>query len=157
MSQDEIIRLLSENEIFGGLSEEELKKIHKFFAVENFNKNEIIVDEGGTNISFYLIIEGQVEVYLPKTSGVTARLTKIKLNTLSAGSCFGEFSIIDKRPASASVMALSEVKLLRLFIDDFEKIINLDDSLAKRVYKNLLLMAIYRIRNKDKELDELCF
>ena len=65
---------------------------------------EVIVNEGERLSRLYIILDGEVEVYLPKRS---ARITPVKLTRLGPGGCFGEYAFIDHQPASAAIRFLS--------------------------------------------------
>ena len=71
---------------------------------------------------------------------------------LKEGDSFGEYSLIEKRPASASVVGVQPGDVLRLDRDSFEEVM-LNDRIGKTVYKNLLRILIRRLRQKEAELD----
>ena len=75
------------------------------------------------------------------------------LGRLTQGDCFGEYSVIDNSPTSASVVTLEECDLFIIPRINFERIINSDNRLGKIIYKNMLQVLIKRARNYDKELD----
>ena len=84
------------------------------------------------------------------------RPSKIKLNQLTQGDCFGEYSLIDNEPASASVVAIGPCEILKISREHFRKIITSSDTAAKIIYLNMLKVLIKRARQSDKELD-MCF
>lgn len=75
------------------------------------------------------------------------------MNTLQPGDCFGEYSLVDAQPASASVVALDPSVLLTLSRTTFDQLAATHDKLAKMIYRNLLGILIRRLRQKDQELD----
>ncbi len=76
--------------------------------------------------------------------------------TLS-GEFFCEYSFIDSKPASASIIAKEPSELFKMTKDDYEKVISSNDSIAKIIYYNMLNEMIKRLREKDKELDIFTF
>jgi len=158
MSSDEMLNILRKTKVFEGISEEHLDLISTYGNLVTFVKGETIIREEQQGHPFFVVIKGQVEVVLPKQISKQAveRPTRIKISDVSPGYCIGEFSIIDGKPASASVIAIELCELIEIKRSDWEKIINSSDELAKNIYKNMLLIIINRSRQKIKELD-ICF
>lgn len=73
-----------------------------------------LFDLGDPADAFYVVREGELEVFLPNASG-----TRVVLERLRPGSSFGELALLDGGPRSASVAALTDVVLNRLRRDDF--------------------------------------
>ncbi len=98
------------------------------------------------------MLKGELEVYLPQ-HGDAERMSKISLNRLSPGDIIGEYSLIDSNPASASVCAFTEAVALKITKMSFEDLVKTSNRIGKFIYKNLLMMTIQRLREKDRELD----
>ncbi|MFH2219985.1 MAG: cyclic nucleotide-binding domain-containing protein [Pseudomonadota bacterium] len=154
----EMLTILGRSRLFKNLSEVDLSLISAYGKKKTFNKNDMLIREGQSDHSLFIIISGQVEVILPKrVNGLPVeRATRIKLGKMVHGDFIGEYSFIDKEPASASVLAIEPCEVFEITKPDFEKIINSSDRLAKTVYKNILQVVIKRIRDINKELD-MCF
>ena len=97
----------------------------------------------------YVILSGRVEVIKNRKGLVT------KLATLEEGDFFGEMSLFDNKPRSATVKALGDVRLLEIGKNKLLKSIMKDPALA---FKMLEKMGS-RIRRQDERimdcLDEL--
>jgi len=158
MSDIFLISFLSESKIFRGLSEKDLQTVSTYGSVKQYEKNHLLINEGEVNTELYVLLKGQVEVFLPKKSDHTnkTRATKINLGRLMPGDCLGEYSVVDNDPASASVVTLETCDLFRIPKTNFETIVNSYDHLAKMIYKNMLHVLIKRARDFDRELD-LCY
>jgi CRP/FNR family transcriptional regulator, cyclic AMP receptor protein len=152
-----IIRVLSGFHIFDGLTDEELKLFAGICEKSSFTKDEILVNEGHRGAAIYLITEGRVKVFLPMEIEGKAehRISAINLNILKKSECFGEYSLIDHRPASASVIAMEPVELIKIPHARFIRIIETNDHIAKTIYHNILRILIARLREKDQEFDSL--
>ena len=155
MSDTVLMHSLKRPKIFKGLYDEDLKMVSTLGSIEKFDTNSILINEGQTGTALYIIIRGHVEIFLPKKSDYKnkKRLTKIELGRLTQGDCFGEYSVIDNSPTSASVITLEECDLFIIPKINFERIINSDNRLAMIIYKNMLQILIKRARDYDKELD----
>jgi CRP-like cAMP-binding protein len=148
--------ILSRVEVFDGLTKDELKIISKHCQKMHFDKGDILVKAGQKSSALYIIIEGQLKVFLPKQIEGTKehRVSEVNLNVLNEGDCFGEYSLIENMPTSASVVGVRPGKVLKIEDDAFDRLMD-DDHIAKTVYKNLLRILIRRLRKKDKEFDLL--
>ena len=115
---------------------------------------QLLLSEGTPGDGLYVILEGQIEVFLPErgASGVH-RPTRVHLNRLGPGRCFGEYGVVDDQPSSASVAALTPAKLCFLPTAAFRRLLERNDHIGRIVYGNLLRFLISRLRSKDKELD----
>ena|ERR1043166_7965017 len=74
--------------------------------VESFSDGEIVVHEGDTSREMFVIQRGSVEVTKLAEAG------EVVLATLERGSFFGEMSLLDSQPRSATVRAKGETRLL---------------------------------------------
>ena len=75
--------------------------------VRFFENGEVIFRENEPGSEMFLIIQGTVEIR--KATGTSSSKTLI---SLSKGDMFGEMAIIDKKPRSATAVAVEPTKLL---------------------------------------------
>lgn len=148
------VEILSQVEVFEGLGKAELKEIARCCLRVPFGEGEVLIQAGRAPSAFYILIKGELKVLLPERleGRRERRASEVKLNTLKAGECFGEYSLIEKRPASASVLGARSGEVLKIPEPDFYGIMA-DDRIGKRVYRNLLRILIRRLRKKEAELD----
>lgn len=69
-----------------------------------FEPGEVLFHENETSYHFFIIQDGQVEVFKTGTGGV-----KIPLAVVGEGTSIGEFAMIDRLPRSATARALTKV------------------------------------------------
>jgi CRP/FNR family cyclic AMP-dependent transcriptional regulator len=79
----------------------------------NFRAGDTIISEGGVGNTAYLIAVGSVEV----TIGEGTK-TKRRLAELADGEVFGEMSLVDAGPRSATVRALSDTECVETTYDE---------------------------------------
>ena len=159
MFEDETLRALATTEIFKGLTPDEVKRFHDSSQRVTFNKADAVVEKGQTGSALYIILKGQFEVDLPLGGYVYPQgggqrggsMTRVQLNTLNEGDCFGEYSLIDQQPASASVIATQPGELLKITKPAFDAILQSDDRVAKAVYHNVLHLLIKRLRKLNTD------
>jgi CRP/FNR family cyclic AMP-dependent transcriptional regulator len=157
MLQPDVVQLLSQIDVFNQLSNEELGLLSQYFQKVPFRTSDTIVHEGAEGTGFYIVTRGTLKVFLPQeiAGGVATRVSALKLNVLRRGDCFGEYSMIDKSPASASIGALTDGELMRITEADFDHLLATHDRIAKIFYRNVLYILIKRLRMREKEYDLL--
>ncbi len=125
---DETVELLQDVPLFTNFSKKQLKSVVKTAKEKVFETGDTIVREGDmSNVGFYLILAGQVEVKRDEKS-----LTK-----LGAGQFFGEMAVLDEKPRSADVVALTDTKCLLLTNWDFKALIKTYPDMATNIISEL--------------------
>ncbi len=154
MFKTKMVEILSHVEVFSGLTRDDLKVISKECQRVRFTERETLIEMGKPSAAFYILTKGQVKVILPERieGGKDRRVSEITLNILNEGDCFGEYSLIEKRPGSASVIGFQPGEALKLEKSSFEDLMT-NDRIGKTVYRNLLRILIRRLRKKEEELD----
>ena len=115
---------------------------------------QLLLTEGTPGDGLYVILEGQIEVFLPERAASGAhRPSLVRLNRLGPGRCFGEYGVVDDQPSSASAAALTPARLCFLPKAAFQRLLERNDHVGRTVYGNLLRFLISRLRSKDRELD----
>jgi len=122
--------------LFEELSKKDLKTILDSSKEVSFAPGRTIVEEGTTGVAFHLIIEGTARV------SVKGR-TKAKLGP---GDYFGEISLIDRGPRSATVSAETEVHTVTVASWNFLTLIDHTPTIARK----LLTGLCKRIRETEK-------
>ncbi len=134
--------------MFSGVSAEVLDSIASLLIERRFPKHKTIVEEGAPGDYMYIISEGRVKV--TKLSGDGR--DKI-LELLEVGDFFGEMSLFDEAPRSASVKAMSDVRILALARNDFLRLLSRSPDLALSVIQELTR----RLRQVDEQASSLSF
>lgn len=107
-----------------------------------YKDGDIIVEEGAKNREMYVVQSGRVKVV--KGSGEKETV----LAVLGEGDIFGEMSLLDPRPRSATVKAMGEARVLAIDHEMFLKRVRVDPTLALRVLRQMG----YRIRDLNTKL-----
>jgi CRP-like cAMP-binding protein len=159
MFEDETFRALANAEIFKGLTRDEIKIFYDASQRVAFDKSSTLIEKDQAGSALYIILKGQFEVDLPlgvcvpQQTGnqVERRMSKVQLNTLNEGDCFGEYSLIDQQPTSASVIATQPGELIKITKPAFDAILQADDRIAKTIYYNILRILIRRLRKLNTD------
>lgn len=97
---------LSEIPVFGALPERPMEKLLELIEVRSLAPGEIVCAEGDPGREMFVIHAGIVDVTKRSRSGDSACLA-----SLGAGDCFGEMSLIDVQPRSATVVTRRDTEL----------------------------------------------
>jgi len=146
--------ILADSVVFQRLSPPDLDLVVAALEVIARKPGELILSEGTPGDGLYIVLEGEVEVFLPeRAASGTHRPTRVRLNRLGPGRCLGEYAVIDDQASSASAAALTDASLGFLPKAEFRKFVERHDRVGRIVYANLLRYLISRLRGKDRELD----
>lgn len=138
MGKKDTLLLLKTVPLFEGLSKRELDKLISVSKEVDFEEGHAIVEEGATGVGFHLILEGEAHVL------VGGR----KRATLRSGNYFGEMSLIDGGPRSATVKTATPVRTLALTSWAFLPLLDKNPSIAKK----LLVEMSRRLRALERSL-----
>ena len=142
-----VLELLKGVELFSELSDEQLKLLANLVEVQNFNRDETVVLEGDDSVqALYLIASCSVQVYM---TGVDGRETI--LSFLERGDFFGEMSLIDGEPRSASVRTVTDSQMLIIYREGFLSLVKQYPELAM----SLLSEMSKRLRKANKQIGSL--
>ncbi|AXQ27917.1 cyclic nucleotide-binding domain-containing protein [Solimonas sp. K1W22B-7] len=134
--------VLAESSAFRGLEPRAMDRvIGAAMILEAAAGSQVLFEGQRSSPGFYVVLEGKVEVYQPREGA------DVRLNLLGRGDCFGEYSLIDGKPASASLRAVEPAKLYFLPSGLFQKLVANDAQAAATIYRNLLVRLITRLRD----------
>lgn len=120
------------DEVRSVLTKEELSALATSGKVRTFQKGAIVISEGDETTSFFAIEDGEVEVYCADEGG-----KEVTFNVLSDGEYFGELVIISAGSRSASVRALRKSKFLVVAKTDFELCLKDNPEIMFKITKHL--------------------
>lgn len=106
---------------------------------------ETLIREGEPGDTAFCILEGEVKVWKRSKAG------EIELARLGPGAIFGEMSIVDEKPRSASITTLTNAKLKELRRDQFFDSFQHDPDFAA----SLLRVLLERLRETGAKLTQL--
>jgi CRP-like cAMP-binding protein len=144
----EIIRILKGTEFFSNLDAEELDAVSQCISEKSFKAGEIIIEENTPGEYLYLIRKGKAVVEKKTNQGSTT------LATLVPGQCFGDMSLIDDSPTSATVKALEDSELLLIGRIDLNVLLNWNTNLAAKMWRAFTKILNLRIRGMNEKLIE---
>ncbi|HUS61039.1 MAG TPA: cyclic nucleotide-binding domain-containing protein [Acidimicrobiales bacterium] len=124
--------------LFDGLPERELKTIAGELRDVKFKAGEVMVAEGDTTGRFFLIIDGYA----------TVTVNGEKRADLGPGRYFGDLSVIDRGPRSATVAASTDVEAKWMPSTEFLALVEQHWSIGYKV----MLGLCRRVRDAEHDL-----
>lgn len=148
---------LAEVKLFELLDQEELSELAAVVDSVSVGADEIIFHAGDFGDALYIVRSGEVELFVKDTTG-----QKIVLTVAGENDLFGELSMLDARPRSASAVALVKSELLLLDRDDllliFKKqpdaALNMLAAMSGMLRKVDRLLMTRVSRNVNEEMEE---
>ena len=137
--------ILERHPLLAHLPPERLSRLAREGEVETWKAGEDIVAEGSLGDALFLILSGEVAVH---RDGKT-------FATLGAGEVFGEMSMVEPAPRSASVSAMSPTFLFRLPHDSLHRLLIDDPSTASALLVQIVKTLSERLRRANHMLSSV--
>lgn len=139
---------LAQHVPFRGLPSDVLTHIYslgQIMAVDSFSN---IIVEGENSAGMYIIFEGMVGVYKSESSNRKGMLLK----TLGVGQAFGEMSLLDRAPRSATIVAEVDTILFEFSAQAWDAIMAEHPTWGMQLYRNFAQDMAGRMRTLNEEL-----
>ncbi len=135
--------------IFSTIEPAVLADLANIVEEKQFAADGVVFNEGETGDAMYAILEGAVKIV--KVIDPQKNLSK-DLAILSAGDFFGEMSLIDKSPRSASVVSLGPSALVRISSQAFQDLLGKNAITAANLLFGIIQTVSGRLRQTNSEL-----
>lgn len=142
----ETAELLRKVPLFSGLEDEELEDLIAVATRRKYPKEAVIFFESDAGDALYMIDSGRIKVTILSDDG-----REIILAVLGEKDFFGEMSLLDNAPRSATAIAMQETEMLVLHQRDFLSIV----EKRPRVLINLLAVLSSRLRKANQQIGSL--
>lgn len=136
--------------LFGALSDDVLAHLAGTLSMHTPDAGEVVFREGDDANAMFVVLRGEMEV-LKKSK----RATESRVALLGPGDWFGEMSIVDIQPRSATVRALAPSRLLRISAADLDALYRYDLRSYSLIVLNLARELSRRLRVADGILADL--
>ena len=121
--------------LFSGCTQAELRRIQKVLKEVSVPAGRLLVEEGQPGLMFFIVLTG----------GATVKRGDRTVASLGPGDYFGELSLLDQKPRSASVVCDTDMILLVLMQHHFQKILRGNPSMTHKLLKTMAA----RLRQSD--------
>ena len=144
----DIIQVIRNVPYFASLDDSDLTEISRSMIRRKYAVGQVIFhmdDPGGL---LYIILEGKVKVYRTNAEGNEAVLA-----ILGIGEFFGELSLIDNEPRSATAEAIEDAQVYTLHRDDFLRFLKNNPAFSIQISSVLA----QRIRSMNEQVSDVLF
>ena len=154
-----ILRHVLDAPLFSGIEPGLLERNIDSFTLTEYAADDVILAEGSHNQSVFLIESGRATVQKKATSSEDS--TTHQIAQLEAGEEFGEMSLVDREPVSATIRALGSTRIIELDLsntDNNPDIVVLGDKvragIATRIANRLRDNNRFSVAALERELEE---
>lgn len=127
--------------LFSDLSPRELAIVDAVLHRRHYLAGEVIFDEGDVGQTLYILLEGEVAICRQ------GRPDDGHLARLRAGEFFGELGLLEDSMRTAQARAATDSRLLVLFRDDFDGLMDSHLRVAHKIGRQLLRRLGQRLRD----------
>jgi len=135
--------ILSEIPIFEGLNLKELEFVSRILHQRKYAPKELIFKEAEAGNGMYIIKSGFVSIYSEEHDTEFVKLQD--------GQFFGELSLVDGSPRSASAKAVGDCVLFGFFKPDLIQVLEKNPKIGIKVLFNLSRVLSERLRHTNQQ------
>lgn len=141
------LEILAQIDLFSGLPTAHLRRVVDIGGEEQHRSSATIFAEGEPGDKFYLIIEGAVRI-----SRIVPGMGEEALAVLRPGNYFGEMSLIDDAPRSATAVCHEKCRLFVIHRRDLEDMLFVDRDLAYELLWKWVRTLSRRLRASNDKM-----
>ena len=143
-----MVNFLKQIPLFTSLKDEELEAINKLSLNNTCPKDTVILLEDEEGDTLFIIVKGKVKVTTFSESG-----KEVIFSLLSEGDFFGDMSLLDGNPRSATVISIKDSELRLIRRNDFKNLMEKHPGIALKLLEELTS----RLRKADERIESLAF
>ena len=144
------VEFLQKVEIFSLLKPEEIQNIAGLFRLHEINKGEVLFHEGDVGNELFIVMTGAVVSTIRLPDGSERQIAQFNV-----GNFFGEMSIFENAPRSATCGSLEKSTLLGLHEKDFYRMIEEFPDVATKIMYRMLNITAQRLRDTGEFLSDM--
>ncbi len=142
--------LLAKVPIFSQLTQKELRRLGAIVHKREYAAEEYIFRQGDPGLGMYVVQDGQVEIVMTDADGQQKNLAVLK-----AGDFFGELSLLDESPRSASALAKGYSHIIGFFRPDLIDLLNRSPKSGTKILFKLGEVIGTRLRITNEQLGKI--
>lgn len=144
------LSFLSTVGVFSLLAPEEVERVAEHLSAVELAEGQVLFHEGDQGNDLYILADGAAGVSIRLPDGGTREIARF-----SAGDFFGEMSIFDDAPRSASCHALAKSTLYSLSRSAFTDVIAQHPEIALKLMYRMLNITTQRLRGTSEFVSEM--
>ncbi len=134
--------------LLSGLDEDNMKKLSEITTMQNIGKNQPIYFAKEPSSSIFFLKNGRVKLTRNSTDG-----KEMILGIINKGEVFGELAYLDKEERTDYAIAMDEVLICAINIEEFKKFVDKNPDMNLRLNKLIGL----RLRRYTEKIEDLVF
>lgn len=144
---EDLQAVLEKIPIFQDLSKRELAGVARVLHRREYVPDEVIIRQDEPGLGMYIIQKGK--------ASVVTEPANIQLSELSDGDFFGEVSLLDETPRSATVIARGHCVILGFFQSDLFSLIERDPRFGVKIVIRVAKIIGDRLRKANQQMEAL--
>jgi len=144
----EKVTLLAKVPLFASLTTEQLAEIADRLVIRNYRRGATIIHQDEPGSMLYIIANGHVKITTVSSEG-----EELILALLTDNDFFGELSLLDGQPHSASATAMETTQVVTLNRDEFLEVIAKNPEMVN----NILVVLSNRLRRTNTMFEDAVF
>lgn len=124
---DQLVAYLAKIDFFSILAQEQLARLASHARIQEFLSGERVVREGEPGQDLFIILDGRAEVRVQQDSRSSTTAT------LQTGQFFGEMSLLTGEPRSATVVAVTPLRVVSIGKESLGQVVQQDGNLVDRI------------------------
>ena len=149
INRERMLTFLLETPMFEKLEPSELMEVIHIVEVRQYKAGDIIFSEGEPGDAWFVLYRGTVDVLKHGLTG------EKKITEIPEKACFGEISILDGSPRSATIQAETDAVAFRIPRDAFSALIDSKHLVAYKLLHQMAILLATRQRGTTARLSEL--
>ncbi|MGF7236854.1 MAG: glutaminase A [Frankia sp.] len=142
---------LGSQELLAELDRTEVAALTALTERRSYGRGEVVYSPGDPANAVYFVTRGLVNAEI--TAGTAGRM--FRLNTVAAGSAFGEFALIDGGFRSTRIMAVEATVCEMLSVDAFESMRHSAPNAYNAIFRAIARSLSSRLRATTREIQSL--
>jgi CRP/FNR family transcriptional regulator, cyclic AMP receptor protein len=136
--------------LFKEFSEADLRALDSRLEKRRVRKGQVLFRAGDTGDDMFLIRSGSILISKPVTGRVEQLLAR-----MGPGEFFGEMSLVDQSPRSATVQGEVDTLLLSLNRQNLRELVETNPRAAAAFYQAMLGVFVQRLRESGEHIAEI--
>lgn len=143
-----MIEWLKKVSLFDNLDDDQLTQVLRIAQRRTIQSGSVLFHEKDLGTTFYVVLSGSIKLFTKSNTGEE----KI-LSLVNSGESFGELSLLDGRPRSASAQTLEMSTVLELSSDQFMNLLQTHFDITRGILAELCR----RLRQTNDHVNDLTF
>lgn len=148
---EENLDFLRSSPLFAGFTDEQFQILIPLAHIQEYAAGDVIVKEGDPGDRFFVLIDGVVDIVKETKDGISHTLATLE----GQGDFFGEMSIVDIQPRSATAKASEKSQLVVFTNMALVELFDTYPEVLSVVALNIARVLSQRLRTVDEALAAL--